>query len=742
MDTDPRRPLGVIAFRAMSGAAVGRRLGRWHDDAVVGRWWKRSAGPWLALTLALAACDGAPTLMVVELHTNLLPGVDFERARLTLRQVGVPGAAELVREHAFSAADRDETLALRLAELPDMPEGLYVVHVDLVSAAGGFVADRTQTSPFRGAQVIPVIISRDCAGVRCADGLTCYGGGCVDPRCLPGADRGDAVCPDALCGADADCDAPVACARPRCLGGACFPEPDDDRCPSGQACHVERGCVPVATGARDAGVPLCTEREACDGADDDCDGLVDEGYDLASDPSNCGFCGARCGGAPGADPTCAGGTCGFACRAGRADCNGSAADGCEADLASTASCGACGVRCAGATPACDASTDPARCASGCGALASCGGTCVDTQTSPTNCGACGVTCDAGESCVGGACRCGAGPACAGATTCCSGACVDTGSSLGHCGACGRACVRPNATPTCAAGVCRIGTCDAGWANCDGMGANGCEADVANDPARCGTCTTSCGPYANATAGCALGACTVASCDGVWRDCNGSVDDGCETRVWDNDAHCGGCGVACTGGLRCNTNLCCAPRTLNCDGAPGNGCECAYPNAFAGCASMACALGPCVAGFGDCNGAADDGCEETLSTSTAHCGACGSDCAAMFPTPWMGARYDRCTAGSCACGGGGACPTNNLCCPIGGATSACRSGIDRNTDHCGRCGAVCDEAGGETCGRGTPPTGGTAGRCCCGTNCGAVGAGRFCPAGTECNETTGACVATG
>jgi hypothetical protein len=46
--------------------------------------------------------------------------------------------------------------------------------------------------------------------------------------------------------------------------------------------------------------------ETCDGTDNNCDGSVDEGFDLQTDPLNCGFCGNPC------QPTeqCVGGFCG------------------------------------------------------------------------------------------------------------------------------------------------------------------------------------------------------------------------------------------------------------------------------------------------------------------------------------------------------------------------------------------------------------------------------------------------
>lgn len=58
-----------------------------------------------------------------------------------------------------------------------------------------------------------------------------------------------------------------------------------------------------------------------------------------------------------------------------------------------------------------------------------------------------------------------------------------------------------------------------------------------------------------------------------------------------------------------------------------------------CAAGECAATGCVPGWGDCNGAADDGCEVDLRRAADHCGACGNACAG------------RCEAGRC-CGDGG------------------------------------------------------------------------------------------
>jgi hypothetical protein len=62
--------------------------------------------------------------------------------------------------------------------------------------------------------------------------------------------------------------------------------------------------------------------------------------------------------------------------------------------------------------------------------------------------------------------------------------TDLYSTAQHCGACGNACNLPHATETCASGVCQVGTCDAGYANCDGQHANGCETNLDADGGTC------------------------------------------------------------------------------------------------------------------------------------------------------------------------------------------------------------------------------------------------------------------
>jgi hypothetical protein len=88
----------------------------------------------------------------------------------------------------------------------------------------------------------------------------------------------------------------------------------------------------------------------------------------------------------------------------------------------------------------------------------------------------------GHSCASGACTC---------AFVCGDACVDPSTDLANCGGCGNACSPTNAAATCENGTCTL-TCDAGYADCDGSPANGCEVHIAADDANCAVCGRTCG----------------------------------------------------------------------------------------------------------------------------------------------------------------------------------------------------------------------------------------------------------
>jgi hypothetical protein len=91
--------------------------------------------------------------------------------------------------------------------------------------------------------------------------------------------------------------------EPYCLTG----------CAEGPADAGDAGLVDLGesdAGPTDLGPPPCipTGDELCNELDDDCDGMVDEGFDLLTSPRDCGRCGNTCR-ALNADVTCVSGAC-------------------------------------------------------------------------------------------------------------------------------------------------------------------------------------------------------------------------------------------------------------------------------------------------------------------------------------------------------------------------------------------------------------------------------------------------
>lgn len=155
------------------------------------------------------------------------------------------------------------------------------------------------------------------------------------------------------------------------------------------------------------------------------------------------------------------------------------------------------------TGACCTPVDPAvTCAGKCGPQ-------TDNCGQAVDCGPCCLApeaaCAGDSDCCSGICAagiCAAGPvldggACDSDTDCqnghcCSGVCRNFKTDTSNCGFCGNVCSTNHLTGVaCSDGLC-VGTCDAGYADCDGNKlTNGCEVDLSTDHDNCGACGAIC-----------------------------------------------------------------------------------------------------------------------------------------------------------------------------------------------------------------------------------------------------------
>jgi hypothetical protein len=191
---------------------------------------------------------------------------------------------------------------------------------------------------------------------------------------------------------------------------------------------------------------------------------------------------------------------------------------------------------------------------------------------------------------------------------CAGHCVLKDEPSTGCGAPGCAsCALAHASSMCdSAFQCRIEKCVLGFADCNSLDSDGCEADLNTSVSHCGECAKACA-IAHASAKCVAADCQLDVCLAPFASCDADDANGCETDTSSDVANCGGCGKACPS----------ANATATCNG---------------GCSFV------CAQGFGDCDKTASNGCEANLQSDPANCGQCGTQCGTK----------GACLKGACGC----------------------------------------------------------------------------------------------
>lgn len=258
---------------------------------------------------SLAGCEAPPPEISVQLLTDLAPVSQFDEIAVLRRGDS--------RSIVVSGSQRYDTPRV-IAEYRDVSVGTVLELAAELRFQGRAVLRRTRTVRVTGRHIVLFTFSASCTEIACPMGdpraTECEGGHCVVPDCT------GVTCGTAGCVRDDQCLASSPCEAPRCVDGVCFQFADASRCRANEICVPGRGCemrlpdpdggipalpdawsapidaagecvegdeVACTTGCGTTGHSRCSggslgpcepPAEVCDGADQNCDGVADDGF--------------------------------------------------------------------------------------------------------------------------------------------------------------------------------------------------------------------------------------------------------------------------------------------------------------------------------------------------------------------------------------------------------------------------------------------------------------------------------
>ncbi len=534
------------------------------------------------------------------------------------------------------------------------------------------------------------------ADTDCPGGYVCSSGTSVEgnsvQQCLPAA------------GASCTCSASAIADQ---LSTSCFAEAKDANGGIVGQCKGVRACGPDGLSTCNASI----QTETCNGQDDDCDGLVDEGTCDDKNPCTMDTCDGKAQ------------TCGHSDSPGSCD-----ADGNNCTVGDACVAGKCVI---GALKSCDdgnpCTTDACDPILGCSKTNDDGLPCSD-----------GSACTVGDACKGGACLPGASKTCPDGDSCKSWSCNDAnGKCESAATANGTSC--SDGTLCTAGDICTAGSCAGKPVDCDDK--NPCTLDTCDPIAQCkhDAANTPCDDNNACTTD---DVCAAKKCNGTPINVATECGDGnpCTTDTCDKIAGCIytantlGCndGNACTIGDTCagkvcksGTNTCSCQQDSDCaTSEDGNLCNGTLFCDKSGVSNQ-CKVNPAT--IVTCNTLGDGPCSQT--TCDPQSGTCaalnvpdGKSCDADGS---VCTSNDACVAGACVAGAVKNCNDNNLC-----TDDACDSTLGcvntANVSPCDNDGNACTQN--DTC----------SGKICL------VGPTKVCDDGLDCttdscNHATGVCV---